>query len=123
MKPTQKIKTMKKFRSSCPISRSLDLFGDKWTLLVLRDIVTYGKSTYKDLVAMPEKIATNTLAERLDKLVKEGLLTKERSEKNKLVFNYEITEKGREIIPIIDAMTDWSIQHQFTKEELPQIAG
>ena len=123
MKPTQKIKTMKKFRLSCPISRSLDLFGDKWTLLVLRDIVTYGKSTYKDLVAMPEKIATNTLAERLDKLVKEGLLTKERSEKNKLVFNYEITEKGREIIPIIDAMTDWSIQHQFTKEELPQIAG
>ena len=123
MKPTQKIKTMKKFRSSCPISRSLDLFGDKWTLLVLRDIVTYGKSTYKDLVAMPEKIATNTLAERLDKLVKEGPLTKERSEKNKLVFNYEITEKGREIIPIIDAMTDWSIQHQFTKEELPQIAG
>lgn len=114
---------MKKFRSSCPIARSLDLFGDKWTLLVLRDIATYGKSTYKDLVAMPERIATNTLAERLDKLVKEGLLTKERSDKNKLVFNYEITEKGREIIPIIDAMADWSIQHQFTKEELPQIAG
>ena len=114
---------MKKFRSSCPVARGLDLLGDKWTLLVLRDIATYGKSTYKDLVAMPEKIATNTLAERLEKLVNEGLLTKTRSDRNKLVFNYTITDKGREVMPIIDSLADWSIQNLFTKEELPQIAG
>jgi len=114
---------MEKFRSSCPLARSLDLLGDKWTLLVLRDIGNNGKSTYKDLVAMPERIATNTLAERLEKLVREGLLTKTRSERNKLVFHYHLTDKGREVLPVLDALSDWGIQYLFKPEELPQTVG
>lgn len=113
---------MKKFRSNCPLARSLDLVGDKWTMLVLRDISVKGTATYKDLAAMPEGIATNTLAERLDKLVRAEMLIKTKSEKNKLVFNYQITEKGKQLLPVLNALSDWSINHLFQKDELAHLA-
>ncbi len=113
---------MKKSRSNCPLARSLELLGDKWTLLVLRDIAVKGTSTYKELAAMPEGIATNTLAERLEKLVQADVLIKTRSERNKLVFNYAMTPKGTELLPIINALSDWSIQHLFHRDELAQLA-
>jgi len=109
--------TMKKFRSFCPVARGLDLFGDKWTLLIMRDIGNLGKSTYKELAAMPEKIATNTLAERLERLVGEGILTKTRSTRNKLVFIYAITEKGKELLPVIDSLTEWSSKYLYNNED------
>ena len=108
---------MKKFRSFCPVARGLDLFGDKWTLLIMRDIGNLGKRTYKELAAMPEKIATNTLAERLERLVGEGILTKTRSTRNKLVFIYAITEKGKELLPVIDSLTEWSSKYLYNNED------
>lgn len=105
------------YRSVCPLARSLDVFGDKWTLLILRDVAAYGKTTYKELSKMSEGIATNTLADRLDKLVKEGFLTKNKSEKNKLVFHYHITEKGLDIIPIIKAVVSFSDKYLYQESE------
>lgn len=108
---------MKNYRSICPLSRSLDTFGDKWTLLILRDVGLYGKTTFKELAQMQEGIATNTLADRLEKLTTEGLLTKTRSKINKLVFHYNITEKGLDLIPIIKAAIDWSEKYLYKDEE------
>lgn len=108
---------MKNYRSICPLSRSLDTFGDKWTLLILRDVGLYEKTTFKELAQMQEGIATNTLADRLEKLTTEGLLTKTRSKRNKLVFHYNITEKGMDLIPIIKAAIDWSEKYLYNDEE------
>lgn len=108
---------MKNYRSICPLSRSLDTFGDKWTLLILRDVGLYKKTTFKELAQMQEGIATNTLADRLEKLTTEGLLTKTRSKRNKLVFHYNITEKGLDLIPIIKAAIDWSEKYLYNDEE------
>ncbi len=107
---------MNNYRSLCPLARSLDIFGDKWTLLILRDTST-GKSTFKELYQMPENIATNTLSDRLEKLVSEGLLTKTRSTINKLVFHYHITEKGLDLIPVIKAVVDWSQKYLYDESE------
>ena len=108
---------MKNYRSICPLSRSLDTFGDKWTLLILRDVGLYGKTTFKELAQLQEGIATNTLADRLEKLTTEGLLTKTRSKTNKLVFHYNITDKGMDLIPIIKAAIDWSEKYLYNDEE------
>lgn len=113
---------MKNYRSMCPLSRSLDLFGDKWTLLVLRDVSMFGKTTFKELAQMQEGIATNTLADRLEKLTKEGFLTKTRSKRNKLVFHYNITEKGLDLIPILKAVIDWSEKYLYNEKEREECA-
>ncbi len=89
---------MKEFRSNCPLARSLDIVVDKWTLLILRDISAFGKTTFKEISQMPEKIATNTLSDRLERLTGEGLITKTQSKKNKLVYHYNITEKAAEVV-------------------------
>lgn len=106
-----------KYRSVCPLARSLDLFGDKWTLLILRDIAAFGKTTYKEFSKMPEGIATNTLADRLEKLVNEGFLTKTKSDKNKLVYHYNITGKGKDILPIIQAVMAFSEKYLYKDSE------
>lgn len=113
---------MKNYRSICPLSRSLDTFGDKWTLLILRDVSMFGKTTFKELAQMQEGIATNTLADRLEKLTAEGMLTKTRSKRNKLVFHYNITEKGLDLIPIIKAVFAWSEKHLYKEEEKSELA-
>lgn len=105
------------YRSVCPLARGLDIFGDKWTLLILRDVAAFGKTTYKELSKMSEGIATNTLADRLEKLVNEGFLIKTKSEKNKLVFHYNITEKGLDIIPIIKSVVAFSEKHLYHDSE------
>lgn len=105
------------FRSLCPLARSLDIFGDKWTLLILRDISIFGKSTFKELMAMPERIATNTLADRLERLTALQILTKTQSNHNKLVYHYAATEKGTELMPIIKAVLAWSDKYLYDDTE------
>lgn len=109
---------MKKFRSLCPLARSLDMFGDKWTLLILRDISLHGKTTFKELMCMQEKIATNTLSDRLEKLTAAEILTKTRSERNKLVFHYNITQKGLDLIPVVQAVINWSGKYLYEESEM-----
>lgn len=108
---------MKKHRSLCPVARSLDIFGDKWTLLILRDVAMFGKTTFKEIAQMDEGIATNTLAERLDRLVNEAMLTKTQSAVNKLVYHYRITQKGIDLIPVLQNISQWAEKHLYVASE------
>jgi DNA-binding HxlR family transcriptional regulator len=94
-------------RSNCPISYTLDFFGDKWSLLILRDMMLAGKSTYGDFAASAEKIATNILADRLSMLESNGFVTKVVAPDKKSKFVYSLTEKGIALVPIIMEMALW----------------
>ncbi|QQE13037.1 helix-turn-helix transcriptional regulator [Planctomycetota bacterium] len=110
--PLQSIKR----RSSCSIATATDLFGDKWTLLVLRDL-HIGKSKYSELADNEEHIPTNRLAERLKKLQAEGLITKTLYQKIPKRYEYRLTDKGKDTIAILQAMSRWSLKYipQTTK--------
>ena len=100
-----------KQRSTCPVSSSLDVLGDKWTLLILRDMVFAGKSTYGQFLQSAEKMATNILADRLAVLEAQGLLTKAVAADKKSKFTYRLTEKGVDTIPIIVELVRWGAKH------------
>jgi DNA-binding HxlR family transcriptional regulator len=99
------------FRSDCPISTALDIFGDKWSLLVLRDLLLKGKSTYGEFLASEEKIATNILASRLSHLEAGGLLTKQPHPESKLKILYRPTPKALDLIPTLVELIAWSEKH------------
>jgi len=101
----------RKNRSSCAISQSLDILGDKWSLLIIRDLVYFGKETYGDLLKMDEGIATNVLADRLVVLEKEGLITKEIFVGSKSKFKYKLTKKGIDLYPIIAEILYWGSKY------------
>ena len=110
MKNKSRVIDIRHRRSPCPIANTLDILGDKWTLLVIRDLFA-GKSTYGDFQASPERIPTNILADRLAKLEAQGVITKTRDEKTRRKFTYRLTEKGADLIPILLALTEWSAKH------------
>jgi len=94
-------------RSDCPISYTLDFLGDKWTLLILRDMIFEGKSSYNDFLQSDEKIATNILADRLSSLTKNGFITKAVLPGNKSKFVYNLTEKAIDLLPLLIEMNLW----------------
>jgi DNA-binding HxlR family transcriptional regulator len=98
-------------RSGCPIAYSLDLFGDRWTLLILRDMVLDGKRYYRDFLEAGEGIATNVLADRLTRLEEAGLVTKERDPEDAKRNVYTLTEKGLDTLPILLEMIAWGATH------------
>ncbi|PWJ42638.1 winged helix-turn-helix transcriptional regulator [Sediminitomix flava] len=98
-------------RSDCPISYALDFFGDKWTLLVIRDLIQ-GKKFYKDFLSSKEGIATNILSNRLKQLESNGVITSKVYEKLRTKKEYSLTEKGLDLIPIIVEMMVWSNKYQ-----------
>lgn len=102
---------MEKKRSDCPISCSLDVFGDKWSLLIIRDIMLRGKVSYSEFLASEEKIATNILVNRLNLLETEKILVKEVSSLNKSKFVYSLTQKGADLLPIVIEMMDWGANY------------
>ena len=95
-------------RSECPISYTMDIFGDKWTLLIMRDLLLYHKDSFSDFLCSDEKIATNILTDRLNVLQKEGFVTKHTSPSNRSKFLYRPTEKAIELIPILMEITLWA---------------
>src|SRR5262245_29271812 len=95
-------------RSYCPINLSLELFGDTWTLLVLRDMMFSGKRHFRELMESDERISSNILAERLARLVEHGLLTKADDPTHKQKAIYSLTEKGIALLPIIVQIGAWS---------------
>ena len=97
-----------KFRSKCPLSCSLDIFGDKWSLLILRDMIFEKKNTFKDFISSEEKIASNILASRLKNLEKFGLISKNSSIKNKKTKIYKLTDSGLGLIPALLEIVIWS---------------
>ena len=98
---------MEKRRSDCPLSCGLEIFGDKWTLLIIRDVARFGKKNFREFMQSPEGIATNILSNRLKLLVRHGILTKTTDKDNKLLLNYTLTQKGKDMAPILYAIAEW----------------
>ena len=99
---------MKKFRSSCLIASALDLIGDKWSLLIIRDMLLHHKKTFKEMVASKEKVATNLLSARLKLLESLEVITKRKLPENKKENIYLLTEKGIDLAPLILEIVIWS---------------
>jgi DNA-binding HxlR family transcriptional regulator len=97
-------------RSLCGVACSLDLLGDKWTLLVIRDLLL-GKHTYGELQGSPEGIPTNILADRLKKLQAEGIVYKTVYQERPRRHVYHLTDKGKDLMPVLRSMVQWANQH------------
>lgn len=95
-------------RSTCPIACTLDLIGDRWTLLVLRDLFL-GKTRYDEFLNSPEGISTNILAERLRRLESMGMIEKTPYGSHRKRMQYSLTDYGRSIGPVIRAMKEWGL--------------
>lgn len=98
-------------RSDCPINFALETFGDPWSLLIIRDIVYFGKKTYGEFLESEEKMATNILASRLARLEQLGILVKKPSVVDRRKEEYALTEKGLDLIPVLAEMANWSADH------------
>lgn len=97
-----------KKRSECPLSCSLDVFGDKWSLLIIRDLMFENKCTYNDFLKSGEGIATNILAARLKGLEENGIIEKSAHPDSKAKILYKLTQKGIDLLPIIMEVYIWS---------------
>jgi len=95
-------------RSPCPISNALDLLGDRWTLLVVRDLFV-GKRTYGEFQRSPEGIPTNILADRLKRLEKQGLIDRTPYQDRPIRYRYSLTEKGLALRPVLYAIAEWGL--------------
>jgi DNA-binding HxlR family transcriptional regulator len=104
-------------RSVCPVSFSLDFIGDKWTLLIIRDMIFAGKKSYNEFLASDEKIATNILSVRLKHLEKEGFIYKKNSELKKSRNDFYLTEKGISLVPVIAELIIWG-DNYFERNEV-----
>ena len=98
------------YQQRCPIARSLDIVGDRWTLLVIRDLGR-GHARFGDLMRELRGIAPNVLSERLKLLEAEGLVTSELYSKHPPRLEYTLTEKGAALSPVLSAFTDWGTEH------------
>jgi DNA-binding HxlR family transcriptional regulator len=94
-------------RSFCPVNLSIEIFGDAWTLLVLRDMMFSGKRHFRELLQSDERISTNILADRLARLVEQGMLTKADDPTHKQKAIYSLTEKAIALLPIVVQIGAW----------------
>lgn len=107
-------------RSACPVANVLDVLGDKWTLLVVRDLVM-GKRTYKEFQDSPEGIPTNILAERLKRLQKAGIILRTQYQEKPVRYAYTLTDKGHDLRTVLHAMVKWGNKHvpdTLTEEDI-----
>ncbi|HMB75064.1 MAG TPA: helix-turn-helix domain-containing protein [Kiloniellaceae bacterium] len=95
------------FRSSCSIARALDLLGDKWTLLIVRDLLWHGKHSFTALQGSAERMPTNILAQRLKKLMAWGLVRREAYQDKPVRYAYELTEAGKTLEPLLLQVMQW----------------
>ena len=95
-------------RSPCPVACSLDLVGDRWTLLIIRDLVL-GRSRFKDFTASPEGIPTNILSDRLDRLLRAGIAEQIPVGDGAKRLAYRLTKKGEALRPVLKALRDWAL--------------
>ena len=95
-------------RSKCPLSGFLDVLGDKWSILIIRDIMFNKKNTYGDFLKSPEGIATNILTSRLVMLEENGFIEKLNNPENKKVPVYKLTRKGHELKPVLIEVYLWT---------------
>ena len=98
-------------RSRCPIANTLDVVGDKWTLLVVRDLVMFGKHRFSEFAGSAEEIPTNILADRLRRLEREGIVTRRPYRTRPVRYEYRLTPKGRDLFPVLREIAAWAGAH------------
>ncbi|MBW4451688.1 MAG: helix-turn-helix transcriptional regulator [Nostoc indistinguendum CM1-VF10] len=98
-------------RSPCPIACSLDLIGDRWTLLIIRDMMFFGKQRFEEFLESPEGISSNILANRLKSLEEMGLVEKQPYSNHSRRMNYQLTERGKSLRCVLEVMTTWGLKH------------
>jgi DNA-binding HxlR family transcriptional regulator len=103
-----------KHRSGCPVSISLEMLGDRWSLLIIRDLMVRGFRTFKEFQGSSERIATNILADRLRKLEAAGIVTAEAEKTDARRVNYRLTEKGIDLAPVLLELLIWGARHEET---------
>jgi DNA-binding HxlR family transcriptional regulator len=111
-KPIKRKSGREQRRSPCPVACSLDILGDRWTLLVIRDLFL-GRSRFKDFAASPEKIPTNILADRLERLLQFEIIEQIPAELGAKRLAYRLTKKGHALGPTLRAMRDWGLQWEL----------
>jgi DNA-binding HxlR family transcriptional regulator len=99
------------FRCNCPFTSALDILGDKWILVIVKQMLIEGKSTFKDFMESEESIATNILSTKLKLLEEVGIVVKTKQTDNKKVNLYLLTEKGLALTPILIELANWSDGH------------
>ncbi len=106
-----------KKRSDCPVSCSLDIWGDKWSLLIVRDLMFAKQCTYGDFLKSKEKIATNILASRLQTLEENGIISKSDHPDSKAKVLYKLTQKGIDLLPVMVEIQLWADKHFTLTDE------
>lgn len=110
-----------KKRSDCPISCALDIWGDKWSLLIVRDLIFFKERTYSDFLKSDEKIATNILAARLQMLEENGIISKSDHPESKAKILYKLTPKGIDLLPLIIEINIWADKYLTIPVEQKEI--
>jgi DNA-binding HxlR family transcriptional regulator len=110
----RKQKTGPKRRSGCPLNASVEILGDRWSLLIIRDMMLRNFRTYKEFLESHERIATNILADRLRRLEAHGIITTERDPSDGRRLIYRLTAKGIDLAPVLTEMVLWAAGHEDT---------
>ena len=97
-------------RSPCPVTNALEIIGDKWTMVLVRDLV-FGKKTYSEFQDSPEGIPTNILADRLKRLEKSGIIQKRPYQERPTRYEYILTDKGKDLRKVLKALKEWGLTH------------
>jgi len=105
---------MRKRRSDCPVSIALEILGDRWSLLIVRDLMVRGFQTFKQFEQSGEDVATNILADRLRKLESAGIITAEPDLADRRRVSYRLTEKGIDLAPVLLELLVWAARHEDT---------
>lgn len=106
-----------KRRSGCPLNASVEILGDRWSLLIVRDMMLRGFRSYKEFLGSYEGIATNILADRLRKLVAHGIITTKRDSSDARKVTYVLTAKGIDLAPVLTEMVLWAAAHEKTENQ------
>ena len=101
---------MRSYRQVCPVARALDAVGDRWSLLIVRDLLR-GKHRFAEFAGSSEGIPTNILTDRLKRLAAAGIITARRYSAHPVRMEYALTPKGEALRPVIRAMVDWGVQY------------
>jgi len=112
-----KRKASPKWRSGCPLNASVEILGDRWSLLIIRDMMLRGFRSYKQFLESYEGIATNILADRLRKLIAHGIITIERDPSDGRKTIYSLTAKGKDLAPVLTEMVLWAAAHEDTENQ------
>jgi DNA-binding HxlR family transcriptional regulator len=103
---------MEKHRSFCPLNLIVEVIGDKWSLLIMRDIMFENKRHFRQFLQSEEKIASNVLTDRLNMMEREGLLTKHPDPEHKQKVVYSLTEKSLDMMPLLVEAIRWSVKYE-----------